>query len=143
MTNLDLSQRDQLITALDTMSKEELEAAILASPGGVDGFLDGVFAAMQGAFNPAKAGSANAEVQYELATPDGQRSYFMRVADGKATVERGTSDSPKVTLKMALVDFLRLITGKLSGMQAYMTGKLKASGDLFFAQTYQSWFNQP
>jgi putative sterol carrier protein len=24
-----------------------------------------------------------------------------------------------------------------------MTGKLKVSGDLFFAQTYQSWFDRP
>jgi putative sterol carrier protein len=139
----DLSQRDELIKALDSMSREDLEAAIQASPGGVDGFLDGVFAAMVSAFNPAKAGNAAADVQYELATPDGPRNYVMHVADGKAAVERGTSDSPKVTIKMALVDFLRLITGKLSGMQAYMTGKLKATGDLFFAQTYQSWFNQP
>jgi putative sterol carrier protein len=143
MTNLDLSQRDQLMTALDTMSKEDVEAAIQALPGGVDAFLDGVFARMQEAFNPAKAGSQSADVQYELGTPDGPRSYVMHVADGAASVERGSSGTPKVTLKMDLVDFLKLITGKLSGMQAYMTGKLKASGDLFFAQTYQSWFNQP
>ena len=143
MTNLDLSQRDQLMTALDTMSKDDVEAAIQALPGGVDAFLDGVFARMREAFNPAKAGSQSADVQYELNTPDGPRSYVMRVADGTAGVERGTSATPKVTLKMDLVDFLKLITGKLSGMQAYMTGKLKASGDLFFAQTYQSWFNQP
>jgi putative sterol carrier protein len=139
----DLSDREQLMTALDTLSKEDVQKAIQAFPGGVDAFLDGVFARTQEAFNPAKAGNQSADVQYELDTPDGPRSYFMHVADGTATVERGTTATPKVTLKMELVDFLKLITGKLSGMQAYMTGKLKASGDLFFAQTYQSWFNQP
>jgi putative sterol carrier protein len=143
MTNLDLSQRDQLMTALDTLGKADMEAAVQAFPGGVDAFLDGVFARMREAFNPAKAGNQSADVQYELATPDGPKSYFMHVAEGAASVDRGTSASPKVTLKLDMVDFLKLITGKLSGMQAYMTGKLQASGDLFFAQTYQSWFNQP
>jgi putative sterol carrier protein len=28
-------------------------------------------------------------------------------------------------------------------MQLFMTGKLKVQGDLFFAQTYQSWFDRP
>jgi putative sterol carrier protein len=28
-------------------------------------------------------------------------------------------------------------------MQLFMTGKLKVAGDLFFAQTYQSWFDRP
>jgi putative sterol carrier protein len=44
---------------------------------------------------------------------------------------------------MAVGDFLRLIAGKLNGMQAFMTGKLKVSGDLFFAQTFQGWFERP
>jgi putative sterol carrier protein len=47
-----------------------------------------------------------------------------------------------VTLGMALPDFLRFITGKLDGMQAFMSGKLKLAGDMMFAQTMQTWFAQ-
>ena len=48
-----------------------------------------------------------------------------------------------MSIKMGVADFVRLITGKLNGMQAFMTGKLKVGGDLFFAQTFQSWFDRP
>ena len=41
---------------------------------------------------------------------------------------------------MALPDFLRFLTGQLDGMQAFMTGKLKLSGDMMFAQSMQAWF---
>jgi putative sterol carrier protein len=67
----------------------------------------------------------------------------MRIADGRCQVERGAAESPRVTIRAALPDFLRLITGKVNGVQLFMTGKLKVSGDLFFAQTFQGWFDRP
>jgi putative sterol carrier protein len=67
----------------------------------------------------------------------------MRIAEGRCEVERGSAESPRVTIKMSVADFVRLITGRLNGMQAFMTGKLKVGGDLFFAQTFQSWFDRP
>jgi putative sterol carrier protein len=30
--------------------------------------------------------------------------------------------------------------GQLDGMQAFMTGKLKLTGDMMFAQSMQAWF---
>ena len=62
---------------------------------------------------------------------------------GAARSSKGRAESPRVTIRIALADFLRLITGDANGMQLFMTGKLKVSGDLFFAQTYQSWFDRP
>ena len=67
----------------------------------------------------------------------------MRIADGRCEIDKGRAESPRVTIRIALADFLRLITGNANGMQLFMTGKLKVSGDLFFAQTYQSWFDRP
>jgi len=32
--------------------------------------------------------------------------------------------------------------GELNGMQAFMSGKLKVSGDIFFSQSIASWFKQ-
>jgi putative sterol carrier protein len=48
-----------------------------------------------------------------------------------------------VTLGLSLPDFLRLILGQLDGMQAFMGGKLKLSGEIMLAQTMQSWFDRP
>jgi putative sterol carrier protein len=144
MTELNASDYNALVAVVDNYpSNDELVAAIQGSAGGLDGFLDQVFEGMKNSFNPQKAGGQQATVQYELTTPEGSRSYAMRIADGRCEVERGTAESPRVSIKMSVGDFLRLIAGKLNGMQAFMTGKLKVSGDLFFAQTFQSWFERP
>jgi putative sterol carrier protein len=143
MSQIDATDFASLSAAVEQQSNEELLAAIQNSPGGIDEFIDKVFAGMQQAFNPSKAGDQKATIQYELGVPDGTREYVMRIADGRCEWERGTATDPRVTIKVALVDFLRLITGKANGVQLFMTGKLKVSGDLFFAQSYQAWFDRP
>jgi putative sterol carrier protein len=143
MSQIDASDFSALSAAVEQKSNEELVTAIQQQEGGVDGVLDKVFAGMAGSFNPAKAAGQQATVQYEIGAPDGTHEYAMRIADGRCEVERGKAESPRVTLRIGLADFLNLITGKANGMQLFMTGKLKVSGDLFFAQTYQGWFDRP
>ena len=55
---------------------------------------------------------------------------------------KGAGGPAKTTLTLNAADFLRLITGKLNGMQAFMSGKLKIGGDMMFAQVMQGWFRQ-
>jgi hypothetical protein len=117
MSQIDASDFSSLKGAVERSSNEELVGAIQQQEGGVDGVLDKVFAGMSESFNPDKAA--------------GQQ------------VDKGRAESPRVTIRIGLADFLRLITGEANGMQLFMTGKLKVSGDLFFAQTYQSWFDRP
>lgn len=143
MTQIDATDFNSLSTALDQHSNDEINAAVQAQEGGCAKFLDGVFEGMASALNPSKAGSQQATVQYEITAPDGPHNYSMRIADGRCQVEGGTVESPRVTIRAAMPDFLRLITGKANGMQLFMTGKLKVTGDLFFAQTFQGWFDRP
>ena len=42
-----------------------------------------------------------------------------------------------------LPNFLRLMIGELDVMQAFMSGKLKVSGDIMFSQNIASLFKQP
>jgi putative sterol carrier protein len=143
MSQIDASDYSSLKGAVEEKSNEELVSAIQQQEGGVDGVLDQVFAGMSGSFNPGKAAGQQAVVQYEIGAPDGTHEFAMRIADGRCEIDRGRAESPRVTIRIALGDFLRLITGGANGMQLFMTGKLKVSGDLFFAQTYQSWFDRP
>jgi putative sterol carrier protein len=143
MTQIDATDFSTLSASVDQHSSDEILAGVQSQPGGPDAFLDQVFAGMQSAFNPSKAGDQQATIQFEIGVPDGTRPYTMRIADGRCEVQRGTAESPRVTIRAGLVDFLRLITGKVNGVQLFMTGKLKVSGDLFFAQTYQGWFDRP
>jgi putative sterol carrier protein len=143
MSQIDASDYSSLKAAVEQRSNEELVNDIRSQEGGVDGVLDRVFAGMAESFSPAKAAGQSAVVQYEVSAPDGTREYAMRIADGRCEVEQGRAESPRVTIRIGLADFLRLITGNANGMNLFMTGKLKVTGDLFFAQTYQSWFERP
>jgi putative sterol carrier protein len=143
MSQIDASDFSALSAAVEQNSNEELVAAIQRQEGGVDAVLGQVFAGMAESFNPAKAAGQQATVQYEISSPEGAHEWAMRIADGRCEVGPGRAESPRVTIRIGLADFLRLITGKVQGMQLFMTGKLKVSGDLFFAQTYQSWFDRP
>jgi putative sterol carrier protein len=143
MTSFEVGTIEQLTAAVDSMSNEQLTEAVRQHEGGADRVLDQVFEGMRQAFDPAKAAGQAAVVQYEIAAPDGPRQFLMRVADGRCQIERGSAENPRVTIRIGLADFLRLVAGRLNGMQAFMSGKLKVSGDLFFAQTYQAWFNRP
>jgi len=143
MSQIDASDFSSLKAAVEQKSNEELVSAIQQQDGGVDGVLDRVFAGMAESFNPDKAAGQQAVVQYEIGGPAGTHEYAMLIADGVCQIEKGRAESPRVTIRVGLGDFLRLITGVANGMQLFMTGKLKVSGDLFFAQTYQSWFDRP
>ena len=109
---------------------------------GVDKVLGEVFTAMGAAFVPEAAAGQSAIVQYDVTAADGTHSYQLKVADGKCVVQKGAGEPARVTLTLALADFLKLIGGKLDGMQAFMSGKLRIGGDMMFAQTMQSWFRR-
>jgi putative sterol carrier protein len=64
------------------------------------------------------------------------------VAGGKCEVVKGAAGPARVTLALAFPDFLRLVSNKLDGMQAFFSGKLKLTGDMMFAQTMQGWFKR-
>ena len=110
---------------------------------GVDSALDRVFEGMTEAFLPEKAGKDSAVIQWDLMTPDGPRVYQLVVENGKCSYNRDSLGKPRVSLKIAIPDFLRLITGKLNGLQAFFTGKLKVGGDVLFAQQQEKWFQKP
>jgi putative sterol carrier protein len=110
---------------------------------GVDSALDRVFQGMVEAFLPDRAGRDSAVIQWDLMTPDGPRVYQLVVKDGKCSWNRDELSKARVSLKIAVPDFLRLITGKLGGLQAFFQGKLKVGGDVLFAQQQEKWFQKP
>lgn len=140
MSPLNITDPSSLRRALDGRSDDEI---LVALGGRYEQTCAHVFQAMKQAFLPEKAGRETAVIQYEVKAPDAVHTYQVAVAAGKCEVSPGTAASPRVTLKLALCDFLRLVSGRLNGMQAFFTGKLRVSGDMMFAQTMQGWFQRP
>jgi len=133
-------RRQELAATLEGRSDEEITQGVVAQ--GADTVLGQIFAGMVEAFLPQKAGSQSAVIQYDINVGGTVHSYQLKIAGGKCELVKGAAGPARVTLALQAPDFLRLVTGKLNGMQAFMTGKLKLTGDMMFAQVMQGWFEQ-
>ncbi len=94
---------------------------------------------MPGAFMPEKAVGLDAVIQFKFTGAEAGDWYAV-IKDDKVTVEKGTHPSPKMTLTADSGDYVKIFTGELDGMQAFMQGKLKLAGDLNLAMKLTQMF---
>ena len=104
-----------------------------------------VFKRMETHFKPSNAQGVDAVVHWKIGGREdgGLDHYEVVVRDGQCTTTNAPSRSPRVTLRLDGVDFMRLVTGNASGPMLFMTRKLKIDGDLMFATRIQSMFAIP
>ena len=95
---------------------------------------------MPGAFNPDKGEGVDATIQYNL-IGEGGSEWWSRIADGNCTVEEGVAEAPTLTITMDAGDYVDMMAGRLDGMQAFMTGKIKVEGDIMLASRLMTLFN--
>jgi len=98
-----------------------------------------VFNKMPEVFNPNAAQGVNAVFQFEI-TGEGGGSWNVAIKDGACEVNEGTHDSPSVTLTMSGETWLGMVNKEVNGMQAFMSGQLKATGDIMLAQRIEQLF---
>ncbi len=101
-----------------------------------------IFDAMPASLNADAAKGMSSVIQFNL-TGDGGGNYNVSIKDGACTVSEGTHASPNMTMTMAAQDYVDMITGKLNGQMAFMSGKLKIAGDMGLAMKMQSLFKRP
>jgi putative sterol carrier protein len=138
MADSDIGGRDELAAMIEGKSDDDINAAVAGR--GTEKVLGQLFDAWAARFDPNRAGNQSAVIGFDITSPEGTHQYQLKVADGTCETVTGAPEAARVTLGLAVPDLLRLVTGKLDGMQAFMTGKLKLSGDMMFAQSMQSWF---
>lgn len=136
----DAPSQEKVVALIQGRSDEDIVAEV--ERRGVDNVLEQVFAGMASRFRPDKAGDQEAVVQWDTRAGEETHTWQLHVADGACVARRGTGEAPRVTLSMAVPDLLRFVAGELDGMRAFMTGKLRVSGDLLFAQSMSSWFRR-
>jgi putative sterol carrier protein len=91
---------------------------------------DSHFEQMLERFDPTAAGSLDAVFQYQI---EDMGAYHLIVKDQACVLGSGEHQEPTVTLKMTEKTLVNILNGETDGMAAFMTGKLKATGDLMLA----------
>ena len=96
-----------------------------------------IFAKMDECFNAEAASGINAVFQYEFSDDD---NYYVVIEDGTKDIQQGDHDSPTVTISTDIATFVGTSDGTVNGMQAFMSGKLKATGNVILAQKMTALF---
>jgi putative sterol carrier protein len=91
------------------------------------------------AFMPEKAVGVDAVIQYHL-TGEDAGDWIVTIHDGKCSVQEGVAENPKMSLTADAHEFRDILLGKINGMNAFMQGKLKLSGDLNLAMKLTTFF---
>lgn len=91
------------------------------------------FEAMIQNFNPQAAEGLNAVYQWEV-LGDGGGVWHITVSDGASQLFEGRHQSPTVSQICSAELFLGMVNMEIDGMQAFMSGQLKLTGDMMAAQ---------
>ncbi len=74
----------------------------------------------------------NAIYQF-MVTGDNGGNWWVDTTKSGGEVGEGENADAKCTITMSDTDFIDMVTGKLNGQMAFMTGKLKIKGDMSLA----------
>lgn len=82
--------------------------------------------------NPDKSKGIDAIYQFKI-TGDAGGEWVIDCTKSPAEVRAGTDDGAKCTITVGDADWIEIVTGKLNAQMAFMSGKLKVSGDMSLA----------
>lgn len=89
-----------------------------------------VFEKFEQNFNADAAEGLDLVFQFDI---EDDKTYHLIIKDGNCTMVEGAHDDPSVTLIMNSETLMGIVSGETDGMQAFMTGQLRAEGDMMLA----------
>jgi putative sterol carrier protein len=115
---------------LSKFLSEEWAAEVTAALGQHTGFKNAI-------------GSAELGIQFVVNDgPDGDAEYYLQATGGKSTMALGTLENPDVTVRQSYETATAISKGELNTQTAFMTGKVKVSGNLAKLMMHQSAIQQ-
>jgi len=139
-SNLDPGQFAQTVkNASDSQLNEIMSSDVRGK------VLDEIFRRMPSLFRPDRAGNTNAVIHWTITgrADGGSDTYEIVIADGECKLSESADNEPKLALTMGPADFLKVTSGNGNPVMMFMTGKLKAKGDLGLAANIANLFNIP
>jgi putative sterol carrier protein len=136
--HIDIASPEALAQFIEGRSDAAIEQSLAAV--GIDHMLDRVLDGIASRFVPERSRGRRGLIQWVLETSEGQRRFQLRIEPDRCVVDRDASGRPDVSLTARPPVFLRMIAGRLNGMQAYTDGSLRVDGDLVLASLQQVFF---
>lgn len=141
--------------SLATIGPKEFAALVKSTPdakiaevmgsAGRGKILDGIFDRMPSLFRADRAGATQAVIHWNITGgPDSSTdTYETVIENGACTVTNQPVREPKLAMTMDPVTFLKVVSGDGNPMMMFMTGKIKAKGDLGLAAQVAKLFDLP
>jgi putative sterol carrier protein len=98
-----------------------------------------VFDSMREVFRPEKAAGVHAKYQWDISGSHGGQ-WWIEVDDRKFKMGHGKISDPNVTFVVSDKDWVAISNQQLSGVWAYMTGRLKVHGSQMLARKLDEMF---
>jgi putative sterol carrier protein len=107
--------------------------------------LEEIFSRFPHQFRADKAGSTTAVIHWVIGggPGGGTDTYQLVIENGACTASAEADREPRLTLKLGSVEFLKVVSGAGNPMMMFMTGKVKATGDLGLATNLGNLFRLP
>jgi long-chain acyl-CoA synthetase len=101
-----------------------------------------LFERMLKRFIPERAKGVDATISYNI-TGKGGGKWTVKLKDGKMELTEGILKNPRVYIVARDSDYYDIAIGKLDGITAVVTGKLKIEGDINFMAEFRGMFKPP
>ncbi len=108
--------------------------------------LDGIFWQMPKQLDAERARGKRTTIRWCITgrADDGVDTYHLLVENGEAwTTREPGSESPRLTITIDGVEFLRLVSGNSDPMSAYFKGRIQLAGDIMAAAQLAQMFKMP
>lgn len=91
----------------------------------------------------SSAGSQTAKIVQVVNTPEGEKKYWFKLEGGQASLGLGDSpEPPDATITQDYDTAVAMAKNELTGTAAYMSGKIRVSGDLMKLMQLQGVLGQ-
>ena len=107
--------------------------------------LDEIFSRFPKLFRADRAGSTNAVIHWAISgrPAGGDDTYQVVIENGTCTTSSEADREPRLTISLGPADFIKVVSGAGNPMMMFMTGKLKAKGDMGLAANIANLFDLP
>lgn len=93
-------------------------------------------------FLPERAAGVDVDIQAHL-TGEGGGDYVLMIHDQQVVAREGTVENPNITVTASASDALDIANERLDPMRAFLTGKVRLSGDMRLAMSLVGLFRKP